>query len=379
MAEASSPLLSSLSSHHNRNLLIFCAVSMMLVSALADDLPPVFMFGDSTFDVGTNNYIPSGATANFSYYGIDFPFSQATGRFSNGYNSADEIVKQLGYRQSPPPFLALLQDNSTFQSNLLQGVNFASGGAGILNTTGFQTWGEVISMEQQVQQFATVQGNITWLLGQNNSAKFFASSLFFISVGSNDIIDHYFYDEATVSQIELMAEIQSNYTAHLTALYNLGARKFGIVSVPPIGCCPFALLLNWTESGPGCLTELNDYAQAFYSTISALLQNLSSQLQGMIYSLGDAYTMTSILMDVPGVVGIVNIEAACCGGGRLNADVPCNITDSPNLCLNRNEYLFWDKFHPTQNAARKAAIALFTGTPTFVSPMNFSQLAQASA
>lgn len=93
MAEASSPVLSSLSSHHNRNLLIFCAVSMMLISALADEVPPVFMFGDSTFDVGTNNYIPSGATANFSYYGIDFPFSQATGRFSNGYNSADEIGK----------------------------------------------------------------------------------------------------------------------------------------------------------------------------------------------------------------------------------------------------------------------------------------------
>lgn len=71
-------------------------------------------------------------------------------------------------------------------------------------------------MAQQVQQFATVQGNITWLLGQNNSAKFFASSLFFISVGSNDIIDHYLHDEATVSQLELMAEIQSNYTAHLT-------------------------------------------------------------------------------------------------------------------------------------------------------------------
>ncbi|KAL3723668.1 hypothetical protein ACJRO7_035782 [Eucalyptus globulus] len=380
MAEPSSPLLSSLPFRNTRNLHLLCAVGMMLASALADDVPPVFIFGDSTFDVGTNNYIPSGATANFRYYGIDFPHSLPTGRFSNGYNSADLIVRQLGYEESPPPFLALVLDNSTFQSNILRGVNFASGGAGILDGTGNRTWGEVIPMVQQVQQFATVQGNITWLLGQNESAKFFNSSLFFISVGSNDIFDHYLYDNATVSQPELMAALQSNYTAHLTALYNLGARKFGIVSIPPVGCCPYARLQNLNKTGsPGCLTDMNNYAQAFYATISGLLQNLTSQLQGMIYSLGDAYNMTSTLMDVPLVLGIENIEEACCGSGLLNAAGPCNITQDPKLCPNRYEYLFWDWFHPTQYVAQKAAIALFTGDLRFVSPMNFSQLAQASA
>ncbi|XP_039161317.1 GDSL esterase/lipase At5g55050 [Eucalyptus grandis] len=318
MAEPSSPLLSSLPFRNTRNLHLLCAVGMMLASALADDVPPVFIFGDSTFDVGTNNHIHSGATANFRYYGIDFPYSLPTGRFSNGYNSADLIVRQLGYEESPPPFLALVLDNSTFQSNILRGVNFASGGAGILDGTGNRTWGEVIPMAQQVQQFATVQGNITWLLGQNESAKFFNSSLFFISVGSNDIFDHYLYDNATVSQPELMAALQSNYTAHLT-------------------------------------------------------------LQGMIYSLGDAYNMTSTLMDVPPVLGIENIEEACCGSGLLNAAGPCNITQDPKLCPNRYKYLFWDWFHPTQYVAQKAAIALFTGDLRFVSPMNFSQLAQASA
>lgn len=87
----SSSLVSSLSPRNSKSLLLFCAVGVMLVSALADDLPPVFLFGDSTFDVGTNNHIPSKATADFPYYGIDYPDSIPTGRFSNGYNSADEI------------------------------------------------------------------------------------------------------------------------------------------------------------------------------------------------------------------------------------------------------------------------------------------------
>ena len=43
-------------------------------------------------DVGTNNFIPgSQARANFPYNGIDFPQSRPTGRFSNGFNSADVL------------------------------------------------------------------------------------------------------------------------------------------------------------------------------------------------------------------------------------------------------------------------------------------------
>ncbi|XP_030524035.2 GDSL esterase/lipase At4g16230-like [Rhodamnia argentea] len=214
MAGASSPLLSS---RKNSNLLLLCAIGTILVSALADGGPPVvFIFGDSTVDVGTNNYLPTRAKANFYYNGIDFSHAQPTGRFSNGYNSADLIVKQLGYKQSPPPFLALLQDNSTFQSNVLQGVNFASGGAGILDATGNQTWGDVISLAQQVQQFATVQGNITGILGQNKSAEFFAGSLFVISIGSNDFFDPILDNETIVPEPDLMAVLRSNYTAQLT-------------------------------------------------------------------------------------------------------------------------------------------------------------------
>ncbi|KAF8043369.1 hypothetical protein BT93_A1649 [Corymbia citriodora subsp. variegata] len=366
-----------MSSPNDRNLLLFWAIGMMLVSVSAGDAPSFYIFGDSTVDVGTNNYIPSRAKADFPYNGIDFSYSKWTGRFSNGYNSADEIVRQLGGKESPPPFLALLRNPSSFQSNLLQGVNFTSGGAGILDATGNLTWGHVITMTQQVQQFATVQSNVTQLLG-NNSANFFANSLFLISVGSNDIFDHYYYDEANVTQLQLMANLQSSFSDQLTDLYNLGARKFGIVSVPPVGCCPRARLLNLNESRQsGCLTELNDYAQAFYSMVSELLQDLSSKLRGMIYSLGDGYQMTYLLIQDPQVFRIEVIDKACCGNGTLNAEKPCdNVNYSVNLCPNRREYLFWDFFHPTEYVAYLAAVTLVNGN-SFVAPMNFSQLARA--
>ena len=53
---------------------------------------PIFIFGDSTVDVGTNNHIKNcSARADHPYYGIDYPGGVATGRFSNGLNSADGI------------------------------------------------------------------------------------------------------------------------------------------------------------------------------------------------------------------------------------------------------------------------------------------------
>lgn len=41
-----------------------------------------------------------------------------------------------------------------------------------------------------------------------------------------------------------------------------------------------------------CYASMNDFAQAFHSALDALLLNISSQLPGMKYSLGNTYSMT---------------------------------------------------------------------------------------
>lgn len=43
----------------------------------------------------------------------------------------------LGYSESPPPFLYLIQNyTENFKTENIKGVNFASGGSGLLNDTG---------------------------------------------------------------------------------------------------------------------------------------------------------------------------------------------------------------------------------------------------
>ncbi|KAJ1376878.1 SGNH hydrolase superfamily [Sesbania bispinosa] len=397
--------------------------------------PTLYIFGDSAFDVGTNNFLRSKAKANFPYYGIEFYHSVPTGRFSNrlniadqiarqfGYrksppedsamtsknfihsvptgrfsndlNTADQIARQFGYRKSPPPFLALEELQYTFRQNILLGVNFASGDLEFLDIQGVDhenvelktgrketifiyCMGEVVCLEKQVQQFALVRGNITEILGLAKAASFVAKALFLISVGSNDLIDYENNDSGVfhLGKEEHLAVLQLNYYSHIMKLYELGARKFGILSVPPIGCCPAVTSAN----GGNCVKPLNEFAVAFHTATRTLLQKLSWELEEFEYSLGNTFAMTTTLFKDPlalasqHVVGLKDTKPACCGIGKLKGRGRCIKALNANPCDSSTDHLFWDWFHPTEKGSELVAETLFGGGIEYVFPVNFSQL-----
>ncbi|XP_038982236.1 GDSL esterase/lipase At4g16230-like [Phoenix dactylifera] len=317
-------------------LLTFISAIVLVLGAVDASVPAVFIFGDSTADVGNNNFLPaSQAKADFLPNGIDFVRSRATGRFSNGLNSAD--------------FLAPSKHHSFLWHQ-----------------------GQVISMAKQVQYFETVRSNLIAHMGMTATEKLLENSVFFVSTGSNDILD-YFAANGPVSRAQMIAflsNVSVTYKGHLRQLYNLGARKIGVISIPPIGCCPSQRSLNGTS---GCLEELNESARAFYMATEAIMKDLSCELKGLKYSLGNAYEMvTNFFRNAP-QLGFTELESACCGAGKFNGESPC--LPSSSLCSNRNKYLFWDLFHPTQAASKLAALTLFQGSEEFVTPINFGQLA----
>lgn len=73
-------------------------------------------------------------------------------------------------------------------------------------------------------------------------------------------------------------------------------------------------------------------------------------------------------------IGFVEVEAACCGTGPYKGGYKC--TQNSDVCKKRDEYLFWDWFHPTQKASEMAALSLLYATgQEFVTPINFTTLA----
>ena len=75
------------------SLASFLSVVIVLVAVSADaSVPALFIFGDSTVDCGTNNYINTTRNfrGDFPPYGQDF-FGKPTGRYSNGRVIVDFI------------------------------------------------------------------------------------------------------------------------------------------------------------------------------------------------------------------------------------------------------------------------------------------------
>ncbi|CAL1360285.1 unnamed protein product [Linum trigynum] len=359
-------------------VLLQCCSYAAVMSDNSVPPPAVYVFGDSLFDVGTNNYLENAdvrVKADFLFYGIDFPRSLPTGRFSNGFNLADQIVKKMGLRRSPPPFLSLVAGgifSPNFNQTIIKGVNFASAGSGIFDSTGSKFI--VVPLNTQIQQFSTVVENLTCLLGQMPAAAHLAESVFLISAGSNDIFD-YMKNISTdgisffnVSAKALVASMISQYGLQLQDLYRRGARKFGIVGVPAVGCCPFLRSFNVTG---GCNDGANLLAQAFMEGLKTASHQIVTIAPDVKFSLANAFNLSFDFIQNPTALklqGFKDVTGSCCG----NATVPCS--PSATVCENHDESLFWDGFHPTQFAAKLSAKAFFGDNSRYVSPVSFSQL-----
>ncbi|MBA0771750.1 hypothetical protein Gotri_007229 [Gossypium trilobum] len=356
-----------------RFVFVVFSLAIGVVQSVNAEVPAIFVLGDSTSDVGTNNYLPqSTIKANFPHHGVDFPFAIPTGRFSNGFNTADYLAKLFGFKKSPPPFFS---QNVKFSIKIrkFRGINFSSAGSGLLGSTGQTTplQKNVVTMGEQLLQFSTVHNDLLAFKGPLETEKFLSKSLFFISIGSNDIMNNY-YSSNPIPKEYFIPKLGLVYEKHLRNLISLGARKFGIVSVPALGCCPSQRIY---QANGECLEELNNQARAFFSTMELLLGNLRLEYKDIKYSLGNTVDMTLNVIDNALAFNFKYVKTACCGSGTLNAQGSC--TPISDLCSNRNEYLFWDSFHPTQTASKLAAFTLYGGEPRFVSPINFSQLPDA--
>ncbi|CAM0947607.1 unnamed protein product [Alopecurus aequalis] len=363
----------------------FLFVSMASSVTPGVKVPAIFVFGDSTADVGNNNYLPgSSARADFPHNGVDFPGGEPTGRFSNGLVGVDFLAVYLGYSHSPPPYLSLVSDNSSnasgeAMSNMtkktmdaaasMRGASFASGGSGVLDSTG-----STINMTKQIEYFSDLKDQMAARLSAGRAAARLSKSIFLISTGANDAFDFFSQNtSADTTGIQQFCEaVVSTYDSHVKTLYNLGARKFAVIDVAMIGCCPY-----WRSRNPmgECIEPLNRLASKLNDGIRDLFGDLGSEMQGMNYSIGSSYELVSSLIEDPQAAGFTEVKGACCGGGRLNAEEGC--TPSSSYCSDRSKFLFWDLFHPTQATSEIASRAFYHGPARFVRPITFKELAEA--
>ncbi|KAI8541778.1 hypothetical protein RHMOL_Rhmol08G0088700 [Rhododendron molle] len=201
--------------------------------------PALYVLGDSLFDSGNNNFLPTLARADFQPYGVNFP-GGATGRFTNGRTVADFIVVTLFFLSflvsllvgaffgglkiaeflglpMSPPFMSFQN------SRTLTGLNYASGSCGILPETGNYI-GKCLNLDDQIGLFGkTVKNELTKHLGSSEVlSDYLSKSIFLVSTGNNDYINNYLqpnlYDSSSRYSPRSFAQLLTDSLSHKLSL-----------------------------------------------------------------------------------------------------------------------------------------------------------------
>ncbi|CAI0475352.1 unnamed protein product [Linum tenue] len=256
-------------------------------------VPCYFIFGDSLYDSGNNNNLNTSVKVNYSPYGIDFP-AGPTGRFSNGRTAADIIGETLGFKDFIPPFASNPDDRQ-----ILVGVNYASGSAGILVQSGKQG-GDNVDLSKQLRNHKVTVSRIVKKLGSKKAA-----------------------------------------FEHL-------ARKVALAGISNIGCTPSLIATVGTNGAP-CVTSVNQLVAPFNIGLKSLISQLKSAHPDAKFGYLDTIRAGILASQV---FAEFKVRTTPC----------CQVSTVTGLCLpntvpcsQRQSYLFWDAFHPTELANRLGA------------------------
>ncbi|XP_050224386.1 GDSL esterase/lipase At5g33370-like [Mercurialis annua] len=328
-----------------------------------------FVFGDSLVDNGNNNYLVTTARADAPPYGIDFPTHRPTGRFSNGLNIPDLIGQQIG-----ADFLLPYLSPRLTGKKLLNGANFASAGIGILNDTGIQ-FVSIIRMFQQFHCFEKYQKRVSFLIGAEQTRQLVNEALVLITVGGNDFVNNYYLvpDSIRSRQFALPDYVKlliSEYKLHLKKLYDLGARRVLVTGTGPLGCVPAEMALR--SSNGECSSELQKAAALYNPQLTQMIKQLNTEIGSDIFVAANTAQIHADFISNPQAYGFSTSKIACCGQGPYNGLGLC--TAASNLCPNRDEYVFWDPFHPSERANKLIVHQILTGSTDYMSPMNLSTI-----
>ncbi|KAL1538289.1 GDSL esterase/lipase APG-like [Salvia divinorum] len=316
-------------------------------------VPAIMTFGDSTVDVGNNDYVQTVFKANHPPYGQDFSNREPTGRFCNGKLATDITAENLGFTTYAPAYLSPQASGK----NLLVGANFASAGSGYDDNTAALS--HVIPLSQQLQYFKEYQSKLASVAGSEKASSIIKDALYLIGAGNSDFLQNYYINpflnkHYTVDQYSsYLISIFSNF---VKSLYGLGARRIGATSLAPTGCLPLARTI-FGQHERGCVSSFNTDAQQFNKKINAAASQLQNQLPGLKIVIFDIFKPIYDLVANPKKYGFVEATKGCCGTGTVETTfVLCN--QKSGTCSNASEYVFWDSVHPSQAANQVLADSL---------------------
>jgi phospholipase/lecithinase/hemolysin len=135
--------------------------------------------------------------------------------------------------------------------------------------------------------------------------------------------------------------IATNMEAHIRQLANGGATEFIIPNLPPLESTPEISSRSQSQQ-----TAIQQEVVLYNQKLAGIIVNLSAELGITIHSI-DAWTIFNDILQNKQALGLTNTQDAACTGGISLLPLPiCSSGDT--VVPNVDEYLFFDKAHPTR-------------------------------
>ncbi|XP_076890392.1 GDSL lipase-like [Bidens hawaiensis] len=331
----------------------------------------LFVFGDSLFDPGNNNYINTTTNfqANFWPYGISY-FNPPSGRFSDGRLINDFIAE---YARLPliPAYL------DPRDKEFVYGANFASGGAGALVETNA---GFVVDLKTQLHYFGDlVKQYFRQNLGEAKTDQLLSNAVYLFSCTGNDYLapidnnNSIFY---RYTHEQYVGMVIGNLSDVFKGIHENGGRKIGILTIPSLACLPG---IRAARPGNTCNQELEIIPTLHNQQLSKTLEELEKQLEGFMYAKFDFSAEVRKRMKNPSRYGFKIGDRACCGSGPLRGIYSCGGKrgiQEFELCDNIDDCLFFDSTHPNEVACGQYAELFWSGDSNVTAPYNLKTLFQ---
>ncbi len=200
-----------------QRILCACLLSLTLsVSASADTFSDVFIFGDSLSDTG--NIL----ARTFGFFPPDPPYFD--GRFSNGPVWAEYLADQLGLVVAP----------NGSNPNVINGNNFAFGGAEAANDVPIWLFGVIPSVQNQVNFFVAAAGAVP------------SDALYAVWGGGNDLrfAANPVNGLTPEQQDQVVQDAVDAIVDAVTTLAGAGAQDVLVPNIPDLGASPEAVVLG---------------------------------------------------------------------------------------------------------------------------------------
>uniref|UniRef100_A0ACD5XSX6 Uncharacterized protein n=1 Tax=Avena sativa TaxID=4498 RepID=A0ACD5XSX6_AVESA len=316
--------------------------------------PPLWVFGDSYADTGNLGDLGRELThAWYDPYGDTFPRRPA-GRFSDGRVLTDFVARALGMRTP----VAYKVRRRASRQKLARGMNFAVGGAGVLDTGNFQR-----NISAQIDLFQAMQKQRRRGCDASDNKDDTAGTALVV-VSGNDYAYAADKDNGTSAAIAYIPTVVRELREQLRRLRDeAGMRRVVVTNLHPMGCTPvFTRPLDYA----GCDPLANAGAAQHNAALGSVLAKL------------DPANATFLLLDVhaPFAAFLLDDNSSSSSTRFTSPLRPCCESFSPDgycgeqdengtrqytLCDDPRRHFFWDDVHPTQ-AAWAAVAATFRAT-----------------